>query len=64
MTRKIIRALAKIKLGYQENLYLGNLNSLRDWGTAKILSNLNIIVPHKKVARIQERHIFLGHFIL
>ena len=30
VTRKIIRALAKIKLGYQENLYLGNLNSLRD----------------------------------
>ena len=33
-------------------------------GTAKKLSNLNIIVPHQKVARIQECHIFLGHFIL
>jgi D-sedoheptulose 7-phosphate isomerase len=33
-------------------------------GMAKKLSNLNIIVPHKKVARIQECHIFLGHFIL
>jgi D-sedoheptulose 7-phosphate isomerase len=33
-------------------------------GAAKNLSNLNIIVPHQKVARIQECHIFLGHFIL
>lgn len=33
-------------------------------GMAKRLSNLNITVPHKKVARIQECHIFLGHFIL
>jgi hypothetical protein len=33
-------------------------------GAAKKLSNLNIIVPHQKVARIQECHIFLGHFIL
>jgi D-sedoheptulose 7-phosphate isomerase len=35
-----------------------------DGGSAKKISNLNIIVPHKKVARIQECHIFLGHFIL
>lgn len=33
-------------------------------GVAKKLSDLNIIVPHQKVARIQECHIFLGHFIL
>jgi D-sedoheptulose 7-phosphate isomerase len=33
-------------------------------GAAKKISNLNIIVPHDKVARIQESHIFLGHFIL
>jgi D-sedoheptulose 7-phosphate isomerase len=33
-------------------------------GAAKKFSNLNIIVPHRKVARIQECHIFLGHFIL
>jgi len=33
-------------------------------GLAKKISNLNIIVPHKKVARIQECHIFLGHYIL
>tara|TARA_B100001063_G_C16771140_1_gene561679 strand:+ start:159 stop:1208 length:1050 start_codon:yes stop_codon:yes gene_type:complete len=35
VTRKITRALARIKLGLQENLYLGNLNSKRDWGHAK-----------------------------
>lgn len=35
VTRKITRALARIKLGMQERLYLGNLNALRDWGYAK-----------------------------
>jgi GDPmannose 4,6-dehydratase len=35
VTRKITRALARIKLGIQECLYLGNLNALRDWGHAK-----------------------------
>ena len=35
VTRKITRALTQIKLGLQKNLYLGNLNSLRDWGHAK-----------------------------
>lgn len=35
VTRKITRALARIKLGLQEVLYLGNLDALRDWGHAK-----------------------------
>jgi len=35
VTRKITRALARIKLGLQECLYLGNMDSLRDWGHAK-----------------------------
>ncbi len=35
VTRKITKALARIKLGIQEVLYLGNLNALRDWGHAK-----------------------------
>lgn len=35
VTRKITRALARIKLGMQEKLYLGNLDSKRDWGHAK-----------------------------
>jgi GDPmannose 4,6-dehydratase len=35
VTRKITRALARIKLGTQERLYLGNLDAKRDWGHAK-----------------------------
>ena len=35
VTRKITIALARIKLGIQKNLYLGNLDALRDWGHAK-----------------------------
>jgi len=35
VTRKITRALAKIKLGLQSCLYLGNLDAKRDWGHAK-----------------------------
>ena len=35
VTRKITRALARIYLGLQDCLYLGNLNALRDWGHAK-----------------------------
>jgi GDPmannose 4,6-dehydratase len=35
VTRKITRALARIKLGLQDCLYLGNLEARRDWGHAK-----------------------------
>jgi GDPmannose 4,6-dehydratase len=35
VTRKITRALARIKLGIQERLYMGNINALRDWGHAR-----------------------------
>ena len=35
VTRKITRALSRIKLGLQKNLYLGNLDAMRDWGHAK-----------------------------
>jgi GDPmannose 4,6-dehydratase len=35
VTRKITRALARIKLGLQKCLYLGNMDALRDWGHAK-----------------------------
>ncbi len=34
VTRKITRALTRIKLGLQENIYLGNLDARRDWGYA------------------------------
>ena len=35
VTRKITRALARIKLGLQDCLYLGNMSAKRDWGHAK-----------------------------
>ena len=35
VTRKITRALARIKLGLQDCLYLGNMDSKRDWGHAR-----------------------------
>lgn len=35
VTRKITRAVSKIALGLQDNLYLGNLDARRDWGHAK-----------------------------
>ena len=35
VTRKITRALARMKSGLQDKLHIGNLNSLRDWGHAK-----------------------------
>ena len=35
MTRKITRAVAQIKAGLQDKLFLGNLDAKRDWGYAK-----------------------------
>ncbi|HYG30314.1 MAG TPA: GDP-mannose 4,6-dehydratase [Allosphingosinicella sp.] len=35
VTRKVTRALARIKLGLQDRLYLGNLGARRDWGHAR-----------------------------
>jgi len=35
VSRKITRALSRIKVGLQETLYLGNLDALRDWGHAR-----------------------------
>ena len=35
VTKKIIKALVRIKMGYQKQLVLGNLDSKRDWGHAR-----------------------------
>ncbi len=35
VTRKISRAVAAIQLGFQKTLYMGNIDSLRDWGDAR-----------------------------
>lgn len=37
MTHKITRAVSRIKLGMQKNLYLGNIDALRDWGLRRRL---------------------------
>ena len=50
VTRKITRALARIKLGLQECLYLGNLNALRDWGHARDYVEMQWLMLQQQVA--------------
>lgn len=44
VSRKITRAVARIVLGLQEMLYLGNLDALRDWGHAKDFVNAQWLI--------------------
>lgn len=49
VTRKISLAAARIALGYQDKLYLGNLDALRDWGYAKdYVECMWLILQHDK----------------
>ena len=49
VTRKITLAAARIKQGKQDKLYLGNLDSLRDWGYAKdYVECMWLILQHEK----------------
>lgn len=50
VTRKITRALARIKLGLQNGLYLGNLDALRDWGHAKDYVEMQWIMLQQETA--------------
>ncbi|WP_027164694.1 GDP-mannose 4,6-dehydratase [Mesorhizobium sp. WSM3224] len=50
VTRKITRALARVKLGIQERLYLGNLDSLRDWGHAKDYVEMQWLMLQQQIA--------------
>lgn len=50
VTRKITRAAAKIALGIQDKLYLGNLNSKRDWGHAKDYVEAMYLILQQDVA--------------
>jgi len=50
VTRKITRALARIKLGLQETLYLGNLNARRDWGHARDYVEMQWLMLQQKAA--------------
>ncbi len=61
VTRKITRAVAKIELGQQEFVELGNLDSKRDWGHAKdyvevrILTPENLAIPREKFGPFKPR---------
>ena len=49
VTRKITLSLVRIKLGLQDKLYLGNLDSKRDWGYAKdFVEAMWLILQHKE----------------
>jgi len=50
VTRKITRALARIKLGIQKKLFLGNLDSLRDWGHARDYVEMQWLMLQQDVA--------------
>ena len=50
VTRKITRALSRIKLGLQECLYLGNLDALRDWGHARDYVEMQWLMLQQKEA--------------
>tara|TARA_B100001173_G_scaffold254366_1_gene225928 strand:+ start:6400 stop:7512 length:1113 start_codon:yes stop_codon:yes gene_type:complete len=49
VTRKITRAMARIKLGLQDCLYLGNMNALRDWGHAKDYIEMQWLMLQQKI---------------
>jgi len=49
VTRKITRAVARIKLGKQSSLELGNMDALRDWGHAKdYVAGMHLILQHDR----------------
>ena len=48
VTRKITMALARISLGLQSTVYLGNLNALRDWGHAKYYIEMQWLMMQQK----------------
>lgn len=49
VTRKITRAVARIKYGLQDILYLGNLDAMRDWGYAQdYVKAMWLMVQHEK----------------
>ncbi|MFG6486798.1 GDP-mannose 4,6-dehydratase [Roseateles sp. BYS78W] len=50
VTRKITRALARIKLGLQECLYLGNMDAKRDWGHARDYVEMQWLMLQQNVA--------------
>ncbi len=51
VTRKITRALTRIKLGLQDKIFIGNLNSKRDWGHAKDYVDMQWRMLQQKIPR-------------
>ena len=51
VTKKITRALSRIKTGLQKTLYLGNLDALRDWGHARDYVEMQWLMLQQKTAR-------------
>ena len=57
MTRKITLAAGRIVQGFQDKLYLGNLNARRDWGYAKdYVECMWLILQHEHTGRFRHRH--------
>jgi GDPmannose 4,6-dehydratase len=61
VTRKITRGLARIKIGLQDLLYIGNLNARRDWGHARDYVNMQWLMlqqdqPEDYVIATGEQH--------
>jgi GDPmannose 4,6-dehydratase len=56
VTRKITRAIARIALGLQEVLYLGNLSALRDWGHARDYVEMQWLMLQQETPRLRHRH--------
>jgi GDPmannose 4,6-dehydratase len=50
VTRKITRGLSRIKAGLQESLFLGNLDSLRDWGHARDYAEMQWMMLQQETA--------------
>lgn len=51
VTRKITRALARIKVGLQDRLYLGNMDALRDWGHARDYVEMQWMMLQQQTAK-------------
>jgi GDP-mannose 4,6-dehydratase len=57
VTRKITRALARIKLGLQDCLFLGNLDAKRDWGHARDYVEMQwLMLQQGKPEDYRDRH--------
>ncbi len=57
VTRKITRGLARIKEGLQDGVYLGNLDSLRDWGHARDYVKAQwLMLQQEQAGRFRHRH--------